>query len=117
MSDPKSPPLVSPRSPSNARAQGHVEDSAEEKNAQRVAELSRLVELEENARGFHERAGANDVAAIHAERRDRLATMVSELGGSAPRPGEIRSLLQAEDAQGIDDELASAYAAAGVPMG
>ena len=91
------------------RAYGPDGDIAADPAAQ-----ARLVELEENARRFHEKAGANDVAATHAARRDRLASMVSELGGSAPRAGEIRSLLQAEDASGIDEKLAAAYAAAGV---
>ena len=110
---PKDPPFVSPRSPSNARAQ-HGADPAETENAARVAELSRLVELEENARRFYHGAGDEEEAAKHGARRDQLATKVSELGGSAPRPDECRSLLVAEDPGGVEAELDAAYQAAGV---
>jgi hypothetical protein len=114
MRDPKSPPLVSRRSPSNLRAQEHADDPAEEANATRVAELSRLVELEENARRFHERERGDEAAARHAARRDRLSKMVSELGGSAPRGGEVRSLLRGEDAEAISAELQAEWASLGI---
>jgi hypothetical protein len=110
MSDPKTP-LVTPRSPSNARAQSG-EDPGESANADRIASLSRLVEIEENARRVHERAGS-EAAAQHAARRDRLAAKVAALGGSAPQGKEIRSLLSSDDPSAIGDEVARAYRDAG----
>src|SRR5688572_11294883 len=101
---PTDPPLVSDRSPSNARAQREHEQPSPTGDPQVVALLAQLVEAEENARRacatvaerLEDESVADRVradAATHQARRAALGELIEGLGGSAPRADEVRQLL------------------------
>jgi hypothetical protein len=106
------PPLMSPRSPSYARARREFEHPSPTGDPNLVAALARLSELEENARrGCLTAAQTVDDPELavalrlagedHDERRRAIGEMVVELGGSAPRIEECRGLL-AHNAETIE---------------
>lgn len=100
------PPLISPRSPSYERARYEFLHPTRFGDAGTVAALSRLSEAEHDAHRLCERlapllgetraAGmVREHVSVHAARRQALAEMIEELGGSAPTPQESRVLLSA----------------------
>jgi len=133
MAEERSPPLVSPRSPSNARAQADLEDP-ELGDAGVIAALQRLYEAHDNARrAYAAAAGRLSDQRAQQELRaaavtlgahgERVAELIEGLGGLAPRPDEVRDVLAhgAEDVaraadhaavqaaiQAVDEDLAAA---------
>ena len=98
------PPLVSPRSPSYARARRELENPSPTGNPIVVGLLNRLIEVEQDARraclAGADKLGDTDLAdqlriaaAAHDERRDALAQLVEGLGGSPLSPEECRDIL------------------------
>ena len=98
------PPLVSPRSPSYARARRELESPSPTGNPIVVGLLNRLIEVEHDARraclAAADKLGETDLAdqlrtaaAAHDERREALAELVEELGGSPLSPRECRDIL------------------------
>jgi hypothetical protein len=129
------PPLISPRSPSYARARRELANPSPAGDAQVVAVLARLAELEENA-ARATRKGAEvakdptlaaqlrEAALLHDARRQDMAELIATLGGSAPRTDESRDLLThdaasvgraveddqvREELHAMRDELVAAY--------
>jgi uncharacterized protein (TIGR02284 family) len=97
-------PLVSPRSPSLARAWRELRHPSPTGDPIAVGLLNELVEVEHDARSAcvaaaHQLAAPELVdrvraaAGVHAERLTALGTLVEHLGGSPPTAAECRSLL------------------------
>lgn len=97
-------PLVSPRSPSYARARSEI-DNGIPSEAVSVAGLNRLVEGENDARRVCQyiasstldadlRELALQLAEMHAERQRLVGDLVRGLGGSPPTPEESRATLR-----------------------
>lgn len=98
------PPLISPRSPSYARARREAQNPSPAGGAEVVALVARLSEAEENARQACSKIAeivkdeslasqVHGAAAIHQAHRETLGELIEALGGSAPRPDECRAIL------------------------
>ena len=119
-------PLISPRSPSYARAREELRHPSPTGDPEVVAVLARLSEAEENARrGCARLAGIvgdetlaeelRDDASTHQARREALVELIEALGGSAPRPEECRVILRdADEAVASARSEADAVAARGL---
>ncbi len=132
--DPPSPPLMSPASPSYGRARSEAEHPSPVAPAQFVASLARLFEAEANARDAlaaatahastdSERAALDASEASHAARQETLAELIRAEGGAPPRASECRVILDVAEISRadagtsalvvrIEKELARVYAAA-----
>lgn len=97
-------PLVSPRSPSYARARSELAHSTSSE-AVSVAGLNRLVEAENDARRVCQQITAETqesslhdlavhLASIHADRQRLVGDLVRWLGGTPPDPEDSRATLQ-----------------------
>ncbi len=93
-SDDSTPPLVTPRSPSYERARQEHEHPSPPGDAQVIAVLSRLIEAQVGVAQALRAADAEDEATQHEGRARALGQMIEALGGSPPRPGELRSILR-----------------------
>ena len=105
MNDQRFLPLVSPRSPSYARALSEIDDKETTTEAISVAGLNRLVETENDARRVCEYIASSTqdsalgdlalrLAGIHTERQLLVGDLVRGLGGSPPMPDESRAVLR-----------------------
>lgn len=101
---PDLPPLISPSSPSYERARRELKHPSPTGDPVVVAQLARLVEIEQGARqtclaataAVTEPALARSIGEAcerHKERIEALGQIITELGGSPPRPDEARDLL------------------------
>jgi hypothetical protein len=115
------PPLVSDRSPSNARAQEERKNPSPTGDPGQVAALAERYERQENARRAYAAAAsrfadpgkakqAEADAARHAASRDQLGEQIVALGGAAPQGDEVRQLLRsgAKDVERAGDDAAIA---------
>jgi hypothetical protein len=111
--DEQDPPLISERSPSYARARDERAHPAPTADPQEIAVLNRLVEAADHAaavcaaaaevlaESLAARAQAEvvaDLCALHAQQLDELASVIEDLGASAPRPGERERVLTRDPA-------------------
>lgn len=85
----KDPPLITSKSPSMRRAREEWEHPSETADPEVVAALCSIVEVERATAAAYRAAGRDDQASRHEERADRVASIVSDLGGAAPGAEDI----------------------------
>jgi hypothetical protein len=102
-------PLISYRSPSYERARRELAHPSPTTDPRIIALLAFLVEAEDNARVAYAKAATlvsdedfyeqlESAAGTHEERENDIGRLITELGGSPPRPGECRRVLEVEEA-------------------
>lgn len=108
------PPLMTDRSPSTARARREHEHPTEDAEAQSVARLNQLCEVEIAAARAYRAAAKNasdpSVAAslqsqadAHDARGQSVGALVTAAGGSPPREDEVRLTLGSDDFSKLSD--------------